>query len=177
MTCVLTIGMAAMLLGSAAWASNIWPGVATWRTAALSRLLWWGLPFSGIALLCDVPLDHAVWLGSAAWVGAWVPHTEMPDIRSHPDEMLANLAIVVLRVAALLSFPAAVFWVCGAFWFAMVLAVAAVLPCILLANLGDVDLPGLRTRRQVAGALFGASTGLWVAVAIIVPDPLVDHLL
>lgn len=170
--------VAAVLMGAACWASNIWPGRENLWRGAVSRLLWWAVPFFLIALICDVPLSHAAILGGAAWVGAWIPHTEMPDIRTHSAAMLVDLVLVLVRVATLLACPAAVFWLCGAFWFGMVMAVALVLPCILAANtsLAPAGWPGLATSRQVAGVLFGMTTGACVAMCILVPDPMMDRL-
>lgn len=177
MTFLLSCLAGAAILGLAAWGSNIWPGVETWWRAAVSRLIWWGGPFGLIAVLNDVSPTHALWLGTAAWLGAWIPHTEMPDLGSKQAVMMLDLGIVVLRAAGLLLLPTATFMLCGAYWFAMVCAVASVVPCVLVGNLVTLPVPGLRTKRQTAGALFGLTTGIWISVAINAPTPWVDRLI
>ena len=178
MTFFLSCLAGAVILGFSSWGSNIWPGRhALWR-AAVSRLLWWGGPFGLIAILNDVSPYHALWLASAAWLGAWIPHTEMPDVASQQSKMMVDLGVVVLRVTGLLLLPTATFWVCGAYWFAMICAVASVIPCVLIGNI-MVTLPmfGLRTKQQIAGVLFGLATGMWISVAINAPTPWADRLL
>ena len=165
-----------LLLGFCAWCSNIWPGIETWPRAALSRFVWWALPFACIALEQDVPWDHAFYLGLAAWVGAWIPHTDMPDVRDDWRALLGDVAVAVLRAASLLAIPTAVFWYCGAFWFAMAYAIGSVVPAILLADKLPHGMRGMRTERQVAGVLFGAMVGMCVAAAIAIDVPTVDYL-
>lgn len=167
----------ALILGSAGWGSNIWPGVETWPRAALSRLVWWATPFALIAFSNDVSPSHALWLGTTAWLGAWIPHASMPDADSKQEKMVLDLGIVVLRVTGLLLLPAATFWLCGAYWFAMICAVASVIPCVLVGNLVTLPWAGVRTKQHVAGVLFGASTGMWVSVAINAPTPWMDRLM
>jgi len=58
----------------------------------------------------------------------------------------------------------------------MVCAVASVIPCVLVANMMTLPWAGVRTKVQVAGVLFGASTGVWVSVAINAPTPWLDRL-
>ena len=168
--------LAGALLGGCCWAANLWPGTQTWRQAAVSRLFWWALPFGSIAVLNGASPGHALWLACAAWAGAWIPHTAMPDTRSGAGEMLTDAAVVVLRCLALLAPPAAVFWTCGAFWVAMAAAAFGAMPCVLLGNLVTLPLPGLRNKRHMAGALFGVSTGVWIVIAIMAPTPGIDRL-
>lgn len=176
MTFILSCLAGAVILGFASWGSNLWPGIHSWRRAALSRVLWWGGPFGLIALVNAVEPTHALWLAGAAWLGAWIPHTDMPDVGSKQSKMMLDLGIVVMRVAGLLLLPAATFWLCGAYWFAMVCAVVSVIPCVLVANLVTLPWVGLRTKRHMAGVLFGLATGIWISVAINAPTPWVDRL-
>lgn len=177
MTDLLHLLASSLILGTCAWASNIWPGIENWSQAAVSRLLWWGGPFAVIAAINGADWDHAIYLGLAAWLGAWIPHTAMPDIRSYSTDMLVDLGLVVVRVLALLALPTGLFWLSGAFWPAMICATAGALPCVMIGILVTPPLPGLRTPGQVSGVLFGLSTGAWIAVAILAPTLMTDHLL
>jgi hypothetical protein len=168
--------LSALVLGGAAWASNIWPGISTLPTRMLSRLIWWAVPFVLIAMINGAPFTHAVWLGSAAWVGSWVPHVEMPDTEVYWPTMLTDVFIVLLRVAILLAGPAAVFWLCGAAWFSMVSATACSALCVLGGNAISGSLRGIRTKREITGVLFGAQVGVWLTVAILLPTPMPDGL-
>ena len=129
-----------------------------------------------IAVEQGVAWDHAVYLGTAAWLGAWIPHTEMPDVRTYWTSMLGDVAVAVARAVALLAAPAMVFWSCGAFWFAMVWAAGSVVPAILAGNMLPHRWAGLRTERQMAGMLFGCAVGLCVAAAIAIDVPTPDLL-
>lgn len=176
MTYAWHLALSAAILGTAAWGSNIWPGIETWWRAALSRVIWWGAPFAAIALVNDAPWGHAACLGAAAWCGAWLPHSAMVDVRTHWAAMLSDLAMSVLRAVVLLALPAGVFWLCGTYWLAMIAAAGGVVPSILAGSLLPHRWRGLATERQVAGVVFGASVGFWVAAAILIPDALPDRL-
>ncbi len=177
MTFILSCLFGALILGLASWGSNVWPGVKTLWRAAVSRLIWWGASFGIIAILNEASSSHALWMGTAAWLGAWIPHASMPDVESKQEKMMLDLAIVVMRVAGLLLLPTATLWMFGAYWFAMVCAVASVVPCVLVGNLVQLPWAGVRTKQQMANVLFGASTGMWISVAINAPTPWVDRLL
>ncbi len=154
------------LMTGACWVSNLWPGVETWRRAAASRLVWWGLPFTLVAWMNGAPLDNAAYLGLAAWAGAWVPHVRIPDVNGHWPAVVAEAVIVLLRVAALLAPPACVFWLCGAYWPAMLFAAGSAAACMQAAVALPHGWPGLRDARQVSGVLFGTCVGFWLAVAV-----------
>ena len=169
--------LACALMGLATWASNIWPGEGSFARAALSRAVWWGIPFGLVVWLNGAPPGNAALLGVAAWLGAWVPHTaSLPNSNVHWLMALVDLAVLVLRVVALLTPPTVVFWLCGANWAAMVVAAAVPTLCVLLAQVLPHGWPGLRDVRQVAGVLFGVSTGFWLAVAVWVPTTSPDLL-
>ncbi len=168
--------LAAGLMGLVCWASNIWPGVETWPRAAVSRLLWWGGPFGLIVWLNGAPVIDSLVLAAAAWLGAWVPHVEFPDIDAHWTSVAGEAAVVLIRVAALMTPPAAVFWLCGAYWPAMLFAAASASPCMWSATSLPHRWPGLADEKQVSGVLFGLATGFWLAVAVWTPTPAPDLL-
>ena len=168
--------LAAALLGSTCWASNVWPGDLTWPRSAAARLIWWGAPFGIIVWINGAPWLNALLLGLAAWSGAWIPHVDLPDPHDHWPSVVKGMVVVIARAAAVLAPPGAVFWICGAYWPAMALACSAVLPCMY----AGVMLPhrglGFRDERQVAGVLFGIATGFFLAVAVWTPDQAPDLL-
>ena len=158
------------------WASNVWPGAEDIWHAALGRLIWWAAPFALIVWINGAPLEHSLWLGAAAWVGAWVPHVPLPDVDNHWAAVLMEIGITLLRTLAMLAPPAGVFYLCGAYWQAMVLASMSTMMCIKIAHVAPHRWVGLRSGRDVAGVLFGASVGFWLAVAVWTPTPTPDLL-
>ncbi len=168
--------LSSLMLGLCAWASNAWPGDSSLWRAALGRFVWWGLPFGVIVLMNDAPLGNACIMAVAAWLGAWIPKVECPDIRVHWTEMTADLVVLLCRTAALLALPAAVFWLCGASWEMMVLAATGVIPCVYAGNAVHGIGRGLHVPGEVANVLLGADVGFWLTVAVMVPTPWRDYL-
>ncbi len=164
------------LLAICAWASNIWPGQHSWTRAALSRLLWWSVPFGIIVRLNGAPWDHVAWMMGAAWIGAWVPHVECPNVHIHLTELIADTIVLLMRVFMVLMPPMAVFYLCGASWFFLVIATVSVLPCVVAGNLLPPIGLGLRAPREIAGVMFGAEVGLFLTLAIVQPLHLPDLL-
>ena len=176
MTFALLASLAAALMGFSCWASNLWPGSGTILRGAVARVLWWGVPFTAIVWLNGAPLHDAVILGVAAWAGAWVPHSEFPSYQDHWPSMLADLIVIVMRCAAVLAPPAGIFWLCGAYWPAMLWASFGMLPCMYLSAVMPHRWAGFCNEKQVSGVLFGMTTGVFLAVAIWTPTPALDLL-
>ncbi len=161
---------AVCLMAAVCWASNIWPGNGTWTRAAIGRAIWWGAPIGAVVWVNGAPAGNAAIMAAAAWVGAWMPHEALPNIREHWTVVLAETVIVLCRTLAMLALPAAVFLWCGAYWPAMVWAAVSAAPCMQAALGLPHGWPGLRTSQQVAGVLFGACMGFWLAVAVWAPE-------
>ncbi len=168
--------LAVGIMSVATWASNVWPGVATWPRAAAGRAIWWGAPMGLIVWLNGASVDHAMQMAAAAWIGAWVPQTTLPDVGTHWPVMLRETGVFVLRVLVLLAPPAVVFHLCGAYWWAMVLAALSAVPAMQMGASLPHHWLGLRDERDVSGVVFGASVGFWLAVAVWTPTPAPDLL-
>ena len=168
--------VAICLMAGCCWASNVWPGHDTWARAAISRVLWWGGPIGLVVWSNGAPIENAMILGFAGWCGAWTPHVEFPQEGSDWQTISLETAVNLLRVATLLAPLAAVFWLCGADWTSMLLAVGSSASCMY----GAVRLPpvgtGLSSNQEIYGVLFGAAVGFWLAVAVWSPMPAPDLL-
>lgn len=167
--------LAMAIMATCCWASNLLPGRSLLGAAA-ARAAWWGLPIGLVVFLQGVAWDHAAILAAMGWVGAWLPHGRLPDPTLHWPVLLGDIAIKVMLVAGLLFPLAATFWVCGAFWYWMVVAGALWLPLCGLAQAVRVNLPGLRDGEQRTGVLFGAELGLFLVLAVWTPTPAPDLL-
>ena len=166
--------LASMLLGGACWASNVFPGRGSLWRGALARVAWWAAPFGAVVWLNGAPAGNALVLALAAWAGACIPHNDYPATSDH--WVLLEVAAMVLRTATVLAPPASVFWLCGAYWPAMLWAAWAILPCMWLATRVPHRWAGLRHEQDATGVLFGVSTGFFLAVAVWTPTPAPDLL-
>ena len=167
------VGVVTMSL--ACWASNLWPGTTPWR-GCVSRLVWWAVPVSMIASVAGSPPHHALLLGSAAWLGSWMPHTEMPDHRMPAAVFAGDLVIVILRCTIMLAPITMIFWAIGAFWFEMIKASAIATVCVYVGALMPSTVDGARQGRELAGVMFGAALGLFIVLAVSIPTPRADLL-
>ena len=166
-------GVAIMTL--ACWASNLWPGKTLWR-GCVSRFVWWAIPVAVIANVAGSPPHHALLLGTAAWIGSWMPHTEMPDYHMPPVVFFGDLLMVVLRCTIMLSPITAVFWAIGAFWFEMIKVAAIATVCVYVGALVPSNIEGARQGSELSGVMFGSALGLFIVLAVSISTPRVDLL-